>query len=96
MTAKFKVDDLVTSTQVTGVGCVRDAVQDTDGYWRYTVEFGGAVRTQMEDVLTLSSEPPSPPMPASADLVLFDHENRLRSMEGAPPLSLAEFMTKMR
>jgi hypothetical protein len=26
--------------------------------------------------------------------VLFDHENRIRSQEGAPPLTLGDFITK--
>jgi hypothetical protein len=37
--------------------------------------------------------PPPPPAekPAPQDAVLFDHENRLRAIEGQPPLTLAEF-----
>jgi hypothetical protein len=26
--------------------------------------------------------------------VLYDHENRLRSLEGAPPLTIGEFLSK--
>jgi hypothetical protein len=26
--------------------------------------------------------------------VLYDHENRIRAIEGAPPLTLAEFINK--
>jgi len=33
--------------------------------------------------------PPLPPQPSTQ--VLFDHENRLRSIEGVPPLSLGDF-----
>ncbi|MET3995986.1 hypothetical protein ABID65_007658 [Bradyrhizobium sp. S3.9.2] len=39
---------------------------------------------------------PVPPMPTVEDQVLFDHENRIRAMEGLPPLSLDEFIAKMR
>jgi hypothetical protein len=37
--------------------------------------------------------PPPPPAekPAPQDAVLFDHENRLRVLEGQPPLTLADF-----
>jgi hypothetical protein len=38
---------------------------------------------------------PAPPSPAPDDAVLYDHENRLRSLEGQPPLSLADFVSKM-
>jgi len=34
---------------------------------------------------------PSPP-PAPEDVVLFDHENRLRAIEGQPPLTLGDFL----
>jgi hypothetical protein len=36
--------------------------------------------------------PPEPePEPTNEQLVLFDHENRIREFEGQPPLSLDEF-----
>jgi hypothetical protein len=34
------------------------------------------------------------PQPTPADQVLYDHENRLRNIEGVPPLTLGEFLTK--
>lgn len=37
---------------------------------------------------------PVPPQPTTQDQVLYDHENRLRSIEGLPPLSLDEFITR--
>jgi hypothetical protein len=37
---------------------------------------------------------PVPPEPAPETSVLYDHENRLRAIEGAPPLTLKEFITK--
>ena len=35
-------------------------------------------------------EPPPAP-PAAEDQLLFDHENRLRALEGQPPISQDEF-----
>ena len=39
---------------------------------------------------------PAPPEPQPETTVLYDHENRLRSIEGQPPLTLQDFFTKMR
>jgi hypothetical protein len=39
--------------------------------------------------------PDVPPEPAPETTVLYDHENRLRVIEGEPPLSLSDFLTKM-
>jgi hypothetical protein len=38
--------------------------------------------------------PPEPvqPEPAPETTLLYDHENRLRSLEGQPPLSIADFL----
>lgn len=40
---------------------------------------------------------PEPPVwtPTSDQYVMFDHENRLRSFEGQPPISLDEFRKKL-
>jgi hypothetical protein len=35
--------------------------------------------------------PLTPPAPPPEDVVLYDHENRLRALEGEPPLSLDDF-----
>jgi hypothetical protein len=35
-----------------------------------------------------------PPKPPPEDVVLYDHENRLRAIEGVPPLSLGDFVQK--
>lgn len=42
----------------------------------------------------LPPPPPMPPPPGAA--VMYDHENRLRSMEGEPPLTMEDFLVKMR
>jgi hypothetical protein len=39
--------------------------------------------------------PPGPAKPAPETTVLYDHENRLRAMEGQPPLTLVDFVDKM-
>ena len=38
---------------------------------------------------------PVPPTPSAEDQVLYDHENRIRAMEGAPPLSIGDFIDKL-
>lgn len=39
---------------------------------------------------------PTPPDPAPETSVLYDHENRLRAIEGVPPLTMQDFITKMK
>ena len=39
-------------------------------------------------------EPPPPPPPPQT-IVMYDHENRLRAVEGTPPLTLEDFITHM-
>jgi hypothetical protein len=39
--------------------------------------------------------PPVPPKPTSEQTVLYDHENRVRALEGQPPLSLGDFIAKV-
>jgi len=38
--------------------------------------------------------PEVPPEPAPETTVLYDHENRLRAIEGQPPLTLVDFIAK--
>ena len=35
---------------------------------------------------------PVPPEPTGEQQVLYDHENRIRTMEGRPPLELGDFL----
>lgn len=37
---------------------------------------------------------PAPPVPTNEQAILYDHENRIRAQEGAPPLSLGDFIAK--
>ena len=62
---------------------------------RYWIEY--------QDWLTSGGVPdpyvPPEPVPSEAapeTTVLYDHENRLRTLEGQPPLTLADFITKQR
>jgi hypothetical protein len=43
------------------------------------------------DTDALPPPAPEPPPPEVVDVVAFDHENRLRALEGVPPLSLDDF-----
>ena len=38
--------------------------------------------------------PPPPPAVAPSTAVLFNHENRLRTFEGVPPITLGDFRTQ--
>ena len=38
---------------------------------------------------------PVPPQPTQEQSVIYDHENRLRSLEGQPPLTLKDLLVKM-
>jgi hypothetical protein len=38
--------------------------------------------------------PPTPPEAQPETTVLYDHENRLRAIEGQPPLTIGEFVLK--
>ena len=37
---------------------------------------------------------PVPPEPTAGQTTLYDHENRLLALEGLPPLSIVDFLTK--
>lgn len=39
---------------------------------------------------------PAPLQPTPEQSLLYDHENRIRAQEGEPPLTLADFLTKMK
>jgi hypothetical protein len=39
---------------------------------------------------------PVPPQATEGQVLAFDHENRIRVLEGQPPLSLGDFVDKMR
>jgi hypothetical protein len=37
---------------------------------------------------------PVPPQPTEGQQILYEHENRIRALEGEPPLSVADFIAK--
>lgn len=39
--------------------------------------------------------PPEPPPPTPEQMLLFDHENRLRTQEGREPISVEDFVTEL-
>jgi len=39
--------------------------------------------------------PPEPAPPTPEQLILYDHENRLRTQEGQPPLDIKEFQRRL-
>jgi len=69
-----------TDDDITG----RDALTDTQN-------------TTLDGVIA-AHDPTKPyvPPPPPENVALFNHENRLRSMEGTPPLTLGDFLTKMK
>ena len=52
-------------------------------------DFGGKVYDPA--TMTFSDPPPTPPLPQYQ--VLYDHEVRLREIEGAPAITMSEFMS---
>jgi hypothetical protein len=36
----------------------------------------------------------TPPQPSTEQSLLYEHENRIRTLEGQPPLSVADFIAK--
>jgi hypothetical protein len=47
------------------------------------------------EVVAFLEKQNEPPPPAPEDVVLYDHENRIRAIEGQPPLTIGEFQAKM-
>ena len=65
-----------------------EANRDYEEYLKW-VEDGGVPDPYVEP------PPPEPPGPSVEDEVLFDHENRIRAIEGQPPLDLDEFVKQL-
>lgn len=78
------------------VGCLV-GVEDDRTTWTFQPSEGAtdAEKVAGQNVIdTIPVDFKLPPTPTPSDQVLYDHENRLRTMEGQPPLSLAEFAEK--
>ena len=39
--------------------------------------------------------PPEPAPPTTEQQILYDHENRVRALEGEPPLTLEDFVKQL-
>ena len=39
--------------------------------------------------------PPVPPTPTTEQTIIYEHENRILALEGQPPLTLVDFLTKV-
>ena len=57
----------------------------------YAEEFLPDDNPEVVAFLEAAKAPPPPP----GQEVAFDHENRIRALEGEPPLTLEDFMGKM-
>jgi hypothetical protein len=62
--------------------------QFSPGYIQWK-EGGGVPDPYVEPV-------PPPPQATTEQAIALDHENRIRALEGQPPLSSADFIDKMR
>lgn len=38
---------------------------------------------------------PVPPQPSGEQTIIYEHENRIRALEGLPPLSMQDLLNKM-
>lgn len=77
---------------------VSTSVGKADDRATWTFEPGeGATQEQIDAgnniIATIPVEVPPPP-PSQEDAALYNHENRIRGLEGRPPLSLEEFRAK--
>ena len=63
-------------------------------YW-YREDLREPTQQEIEAVDT-DALPPEVAAPTSAQAVAYDHENRLRAIEGTPPLTLEDFLARNR
>jgi hypothetical protein len=94
------MDAVLCTAAIIEAGCPAISASVRDPNLRETWSFTPAAEATQAQIdignqiiATIPVEPP--PVPSNEQLVLFDHENRLRSFEGQPPLSLDNFTAKM-
>lgn len=83
--AEYQLTDTITIIRTEDGACIPPDPANTD-YAEYLkwVEDGGVPDPYVA--------PPVPePVPTPEQIILYDHENRLRSQEGKEPLGVAEF-----
>lgn len=86
--AEYQLTDSDSVIRTVDSACIPNdpANRDREEYERWLVD-GGTPDPYVPP-------PTVPPEPAAETTVLYDHENRLRVIEGQPPLTLADFITK--
>jgi hypothetical protein len=95
--AEYRLTDdpdavVLVSTEPNSDASITKLPDGNDGWAEYEqwLEDGGVPDPYVEPKPPV----PRPPAPSPEDQVLYDHENRLRIIEGEPPLTLGEFLTK--
>lgn len=69
-------------------------VEDSDAVYQIGGTLIGGVYSPPLQPPPIPAGPPALE-PTPRDVVLYDHENRLRSLEGQPPLELSDFLAKI-
>ena len=89
--AEYQLTDTPTIIRTADSASIPPDPANTD-YAEYLqwVEAGGVADPYVEP------PPPEPPPPTAEQQILFDHENRIRAQEGAPPLTQEDFAGMMR
>lgn len=73
-----------------------DAVEITEAVWQDLLRNPGTSKYVDGAVVYFTRDPIPPSPPSYVDLLLFEYENRLRSLEGKPPMSMEDFTAKSR
>jgi hypothetical protein len=71
------------------------AVEITEETWTTLLSNPATARYLNGSITYVDLPPPPPPAPTSEQTILYDHENRIRAQEGAPPLSMGDFVKKL-
>lgn len=71
-----------------------EVVEITQAQWQELIS--NPLARYVDNAIIYVEPPPlPPPEPNPTTVTLYDHENRLRSMEGQPPLSLQDFIVNV-
>jgi hypothetical protein len=87
----------VAIAEVCPVISTRVVKEDDRSTWSFEPEknaTAGQIAKGNDVIKTIPVDFKRPPQPEPTNAALYDHENRLRSLEGKPTISLTEFMTK--
>lgn len=72
-----------------------DVVEITKEVWQELLSNPGTTRYLNGAVQHFTRDPIPPTPPSYVELMLFEYENRLRVLEGKPPMSLNDFVTSL-